>query len=140
MDIKKLFLLLIGVLAVQFLMAEDSTKVVLELPKTLDFSTVAGFKQTVGLLISAVITLITGYWAKGNALLKRFLPTTEKRVAFVGFLVSVGVGLAFGFSGDTLTTIWTSLLGVFVGMGGYGTAKTGKAEDTIPEDKTVLVE
>ena len=133
MTIKKLFILFIGILAVQFLMAEDTTKVVLELPKKLDFSTVAEFKQTVGLLISAVITLITGYWAKGNAALKRFLPTVEKRVAFVGFLVSVGVGLAFGFSGDTLTTIWTSLLGVFIGMGGYGAAKpaTTKTDEIV---------
>lgn len=126
MNFKKLFILLIGVLAVQFLMAEDTTKVVLELPKALDFSTIAGFKQTLGLLISAIITLVTGYWAKGNEVLKRFLPTTEKRVAFVGFLVSVSVGLAFGFSGDTMSTIWTSLLGVFVGMGGYGTVKNSK--------------
>lgn len=133
MKFKVFLCAIIALFYVGFVVAQDTTKVVLELPKTLDFSTITGFKQTVGLLISAVLTIISGYWSKGNEALKKYLPTTEKRVSFVGFILSVCVGLAFGFTGDTLTTLWTSLLGVFVGLGSYGAVKSSPKAEEAPQ-------
>lgn len=134
MKSEKILMTLLGLLAVNFLIAQtDTTVVSINLPKTFDFSTVAGFTKTVSLLLSAALTIVSGFWAKGNDFLKKWLPTTEKRVAFVGFIVSLGVGLTFGFSQGVLTTIWTSLLGVFVGMGAYGTVKAQvKTEEKTP--------
>lgn len=120
---KKVFFLFLAVLSVACVFGQDTNTVTLVLPKNLDFNTPAAFSQTVGVLISAVLTIISGFWAKGNAFLTKYLPTTERRVALVGFLVSVGVGLAFGFSPTIMSTLWTSLLGVLTAMGGFGAAK-----------------
>lgn len=120
---KKVFFLLLAVLSVACLFGQDTNTVTLTLPKTLDFKTPAAFSQTAGLIISAVLTVVSGFWAKGNEVLKKYLPTTERRVAFVGLLVSVGVGLAFGFSPNVLTTLWTALIGVLTAMGGFGAVK-----------------
>lgn len=103
--------------------AQSDSTVTVVLPSKLDFSTLISFKETTSLLISAALTIVSGFWAKGNVFLKQYLPTTEKRVAFVGLLVSLGAGLAFGFSGGILTTIWTSVIGVLTGMGGFGVVK-----------------
>jgi hypothetical protein len=78
---------------------------------------------TCGLIISALLTVINGFWAKGNVWLSQHIPTKPQRVAVIGFLTSFLSGWAFGFSQDIVMTMVTSILGVFAGIGVYTTSQ-----------------
>ena len=124
--IKKLFLLFAIVFIASFAFAQnvvtDST-ITITLPRNFDLSNLESLKGTVGLIVSALLTLISGFWSKGNEFLQKFLPTTEKRVAAVGLIIAIVAGLVFGFSKDLLNNIWIAIWGVFGSMGIFGVLK-----------------
>lgn len=108
--------------------AVDST-ITLIIPTKVDLTTTSGIQQFVGYLIMMLITLISGFWAKGRTFLDKFLNTTEKKVALTGFVLTFVAGLSSGFTKDIISTLIVSGLTVFATMGIFGTVKTEPKTD-----------
>ena len=109
---------------------QDST-ITLIVPVKFDLTTAQGIKEFIGLIVTMIITLVGGVWAKGRAFLAKYLPTTERKVAFIGLLGSIAVGFTFGFTKDTIGIL---VMGVFATMGLYGSAKSAAKTEPIPSN------
>lgn len=102
--------------------AVDST-ITLVIPTKVDLTTTSGIQQFVGYVVMMIITLIGGFWAKGKTFLDKYLNTTEKKVAFTGFILTLVAGFVTGFTKDIVSALLISALTVFSTMGIFGTLK-----------------
>ena len=103
----------------------DTTRIWVGLPSNFDFSTIATATATITGVITAIWTVISGYFsAKWDWVTKVtfVLNTPARRVGAFGFLSSFLAALLFGFSKDAQTALFAAflaLVGTFTGMGFY---------------------
>lgn len=95
----------------------DSTSLNIKLPSQLDFSTPQNMYMTLMAVISAIVTIITGY----VTIHFKFLQSIDKKVwrVIIVALPIIGVILKFGFNADVSALIWTSLTGILGGTFAY---------------------
>jgi hypothetical protein len=98
----------------------DSNTITITIPKVVKTGTPAEAYASINIIVSALLTLVLGFFAKRWTWLDAYFSTTQRKVGAVGLASALVVCFIFGFSTDALTILWQAVIGVFGMMGAYG--------------------
>jgi len=135
MNIKKVLIFAIAVFFTAFAFGQaavDST-ITLVIPTKIDLTNTAGIQQFVGYIVMMLITLVSGFWAKGKNFLDKYLSTTNAKVALTGFILTLVAGFSSGFTKDVISALIVSAITVLSTMGLFGLVKASSKSPTAEE-------